>query len=225
MIFSLHGEYWLVRDIAEGAGAHDLEIFWHFAEDVKVAPSSGAVMATPVAGGEKLVLLGASPQKWGLALAEGWVSPVYGERLAAPAASFAARLQLPAEHGTLVLPLGAREELGSFRLAGDAGNAVGYVYERGEVQDYVVFGEGRTWSVGRFGGDAGLFFCRTERGEITTLVACSAAKIEIDGREVFSSPDAVERLEWTRAAGTNASDAESLKFFSAEALRRGTAVT
>ncbi len=225
MIFSLHGEYWLVRDIAEGAGEHDLEILWHFAEDVKVAPSSGAVTATPAASGGKLVLLGASPQKWELAVAEGWVSPVYGERLAAPVASFAARLQLPAEHGTLVLPLGTADQPGHFHLLDNARNAVGYVYERGEVQDYIVFGEGRTWNAGRFRGDAGLFFCRTERGEIASLAVCSTAKVEIDGREVFSSPEAVERLEWTRAAGANASDAESLKFFSAEALRRGTAVT
>jgi hypothetical protein len=99
------------------------------------------------------------------------------------------------------------------------------VYERGEVMDYVVFGEGQTWSAGRFRSDAGLFFCRMERGEITMLAACSAAKLEIDEREVFSSPDAVERLEWTRAAGASASDAQSLKFFSAEALLRRTAVT
>jgi hypothetical protein len=57
------------------------------------------------------------------------------------------------------------------------------------------------------------------------LVACSAAKVEIEGREVFSSSDAVERLEWTRAAGPSASEAQSLKFFSVEALRRRTAVT
>jgi hypothetical protein len=225
MIFSLRSEYWLVRDIAEGAGEHALEIFWHFAEDVNVAPSSGAVTATQAAGGEKLALLGASPQKWGLAVAEGWVSPVYGERLAAPVASFAARLQLPAEHGTLVLPLGAADSPGHFRLVGDASNAVGYVYERGEVKDYIIFGEGKTWTAEAFHSDAGLLFCRLERGEITSLVVCSVAKVEIDGREVFSSPDAVERLEWTRSAGVSGSDAESLKFFSAEALRRGTAVT
>ena len=225
LIFSLHGQYWLVRDIAEGAGEHDLEIFWHLAEDVNVAPSSGAVTATPAAGGGKLELMGASPQKWGVALAEGWVSPVYGERLPAPVASFGARLQLPAEHATLVLPLGTGAQPGRFHVAGDTRNAVGYVYERGETTDCVVFGEGTTWNAGPFRSDAGLLFCRTERGEITMLVVCSAAKVEMDGREVFSSPQAVERLEWTSVAGANASDAQSLKFFSPEALRRGTAVT
>ena len=226
MIFSLHGEYWLVRDIAEGAGTHDLEIFWHFAEGVPVAVSSGAVTASSAVSDGELVLLGASPQKWEVALAEGWVSPVYGERLPAPVASFRARLQLPAEHGSLVLPLGAGEMAGSFHLAEGASEAVGYMYERGEITDFIVFGEsGRMWSVGTFRSDAGLFFCRMERGEITALAVCAATKIEIDGREVFVSPQAVERLEWTRAAGASASDAESLKFFSAEALRRRTAVT
>ncbi len=33
------------------------------------------------------------------------------------------------------------------------------------------------------------------------LAVCSAAKVELDGREVFSSPQAVERLEWTRDGG------------------------
>jgi hypothetical protein len=150
---------------------------------------------------------------------------VYGERLAAPVASFGARLQLPVEHGTLVLPLGTAEQPGRFRLAEDVCDAVGYVHERGEVTDCVVFGSGKPWSAGPFRSDAGLFFCRTERGEITMLVACSAAKLEIEGREVFSFPDAVERLEWTRAAGASVSEAQSLKFFSAEALRRRTAVT
>ncbi len=70
--------------------------------------------------------------------------------MAAPVASFAARLQLPAEHGTLVLPLGAAEQPGRFHLAEDARDAVGYVYERGEVRDHVVFGEGKTWSAGTF---------------------------------------------------------------------------
>ena len=225
MIFSLHGQYWLVRDIVEGAREHDLEIVWHFAEDVKVAPSSGAVTASPAQGGGKLALLGASPQKWELAVTEGWVSPVYGEKLAAPVASFEVRVQVPAEHATLVVPLRVAEQPGRFRLVEDATDAIGYVYERGEVKDYVVFGEGRVWGTGSFRSDAGLFFCRMERGEITSLAACSVAKIEIEGREVFSSPQPVERLEWTRTTGANASDAESLKFFSAEALGRGTAVT
>ena len=226
MIFNLAGEYWLVRDIAEGTGVHDLEIFWHLAADVKVAVSASMLTINPASGGgEKLVLLGANPKKWELAVSEGSVSPAYGEKESAPVASFDARIQLPAEHATLVLPLGVADAPGRFHLAEGASGAVGYVYEQGDVTDYIIFGEGNPWTLGNFRSDAGLLFCRMEQREIMALAVCSASKVEVDGREVFSSPKALERLEWARAAGASASDPESLKFFSVEALRRGTPVT
>jgi len=225
MIFHLHGEYWLMRDIAEGAGIHDLEIFWHLAADVKVAVSASMLTVNPASGGDQLVLLGANPRKWELAVAEGSVSPAYGEKESAPVASFGARIQLPAEHATLVLPMGASEMPGRFHLADGASETVGYVYEHGEVTDYIIFGNGKPWILGAFRSDAGLLFCRMEQRDITALAVCSASKVELDGREVLSSPEAVERLEWTRAAGASASEPQSLKFFSAEALRRGTPVT
>lgn len=227
IIFYLHGEYWLVRDIVEGAGVHDLEIFWHFAPGAKVAVSPSVLTVNPASGGgEKLVLLGANPQRWELAVAEGSVSPAYGERLPAPVARFAARVQLQAEHGTLVLPLGRAVVPGYLGLAEGAREAVGYLYEHGEVTDYIIFGNrGKAWSLGPFQSDAGLLFGRMEPRGITALAVCSATRVELEGRQVFSSPRAVERLEWTRAAGASASDRQSLKFFSAEALRTGTPVT
>jgi hypothetical protein len=227
MIFNLHGEYWLVRDIAAGAGSHDLEIFWHFAPDAQVELSPSALTVTPVSSaGERLVLLGANPKKWELALTEGWVSPAYGERLPAPVASFVAQVQLPAEHATLIVPPGASEMPGRFHLAEGATEAVGYVYEHADATDYIIFGAGgKAWSLGPFRSDAGLLFCRMEHREITMLALCSATQVEIEGREVLSSPTLVDRLEWTLAAGASASDPQSLKFFSVEALRRRTAVT
>ena len=222
----LHGEYWLVRDIAEGAGLHDLEISWHFAADVNVAVAQSALTVHPASGqDEKLVLLGANPRKWELAVSEGFVSPAYGEKQSSLVASFGAQIQLPAEHATLVLPLGMADMPGRFHLAEGARDAIGYVYEHDDVTDHMIFGDrGKPWHLGPFHSDAGLFFCRTKHREITALAGCSATTVELDGREVFSSPQALERLEWTRAAGPSASDPQSLKFFSAEALRRGTPV-
>ena len=232
MIFYLrehsHGAYWLVRDIAEGAGVHELEISWHFGADVNVAVAQSALTVhTALGQGGKLVLLGANPRKWKLAVSEGFVSPAYGEKESSLVASFGAQIQLPAEHATLVLPLGASDLPGRFYLAEGVSEAIGYVYEQGEVTDYVIFGTGtggKTWTVGPFRSDAGVFFCRMDNREIIALAICSASKLELDGRGVLSSPQAVERLEWTRATGASASEAQSLKFFSAEALRRRTPV-
>jgi hypothetical protein len=227
MIFSLQGEYWLVRDIAEGAAVHELEIFWHFAPEVNVGIAQSTVAVHPASGdGERLVLLGANPQKWELAIAEGEVSRAYGEAESAPVASFGARIQLPAEHATLVLALGMSDLPGRFHLAEGASGAIGYVYEDGDTTDCIIFGDsGKAWNVGPIHSDAGLLFCRSENREITALAVCSANAVRVEGREVFSSPQTVERLEWTRAAGASASEAQSLKFFSVEALRRRTAVT
>jgi hypothetical protein len=226
MIFHLHGEYWLVRDIAEGARVHDLEIFWHFAAEVNVAVAQSALTVHRASGhGEKLVLLGANPQKWRLAVSDGFVSPAYGEKQSSLVARFGAQVQLPAEHATLVLPLVVADVPGRFHLAEGATEAIGYVYEHGDATDYIVFGDsGKAWNLGPFRSDAGLLFCGMERREITALAICSATSVGFDGREVFSSPQAVERLEWTSAAGASASDPQSLKFFSAEALRPGTPV-
>jgi hypothetical protein len=223
---NLHGEYWVVRDTAEGSGVHDLEIFWHFGAEVNVAVAQSALTVHSASGrGEKLVLLGANPRKWELAVSEGFVSPAYGEKQSSLVASFDARVQLPAEHATLVLRLSVSDVPGRFHLAEGPSEAVGYVYEHGEMTDQIIFGSGKAWSLGAFHSDAGLLFCRMQHQEITALAVCSATRMKLDGREVLSSPQVVERLEWTKAAGAIASDPQSLKFFSAEALRRGTPVT
>ena len=101
-IFHLHGEYWLVRDIAEGMAEHELELFWHFAADVEVSASEGALTAR--SGDERLVAMSASGHLWRCAVEDGFVSPAYGEKLAALVGVFRTRTQLPAEHATLLLP-------------------------------------------------------------------------------------------------------------------------
>ena len=212
MIFHLHGEYWLVRDIAEGADVHELEILWHFAPDLNVVASATALTAS--AAGEKRALLTANSADWNLNVQPGFVSPAYGEKQPAPVGAFSARVQLPAEYAALIVPLRASETMGRFRLAeGAANGAVGYTYEQGDITDYVLFGHGGSWSVGPVRSDALLLFIRRQHHEFTVLAFCSATFVELDGRRLFSSPRLVERLEWTRSEGPSASDPESLKFF------------
>jgi heparinase II/III-like protein len=219
MIFHLHGEYWLVRDIADGRVAHELEIFWHFAPDLNVAASENALIAT--SRDDKLAVLTASMADWDLAIKEGFVSPAYGEKQAAPVGVCRTRAQLPTEHAALLVPLHAGEPAGRFRLvaAKSSTGAVQYLYERGDITDCVVFGDcGGSWSCGLIRSDAALFFIGAEGHEIVSFAACSASFVELDGRAVFTSARAVERLEWTRAGGASASEPRSLEFFDREGL-------
>jgi len=231
-IFHLHGEYFLVRDVAEGQGVHDLEIFWHFAPELKLRASGTRLVAESESGTsdehQQLTLLTAGAAKWDISAEEGLISPAYGALQSAPVGAFKVKGSVPAEIAALLIPtrttIGAR--VGSFRLASaQASDPTAYIYERGEITDYVIFGRpGASWSFRQFGSDGNLLFVRTQGAEIVSLPFCSATFLEIDGKRVFSSPELVSKFEWTRAEGVVASNPTSPKFFDEELLRPRTAV-
>ena len=223
-IFHLHGEYWLVRDVAEGQEVHELDVRWHFAPELNVVASENGLTAT-CDEEEGLVLLVAASAEWDWAVEEGLVSPAYGVKQSAPVGTFRTRVQLPAELGTLLVPLPAGERAGNFMLATASSEAIAYSYEQDELVDNAVFGKPfSTWTCAPFRSDAAFLFARSERREITLLVFCSATFVELNGQRVFSSPQIVERFEWSRADGASASNQEALAVFDEEMLRSRTAV-
>jgi hypothetical protein len=223
IIFHLHGGFWLVRDIAEGQAAHELQIFWHFAPDLQVAAKANLMTAVSP-NGEKLALVSATPSVWNLEVQPGFVSPAYGQKQPASIGVCSAQVQLPVEHATLIVPLSASHGVGHFRQIEACNNATGYEYQQTNATDCMIFGNSGPWNVGPIHSDAACLFIRRENGEASSIACCSASFLEMDGRRVFSSPSAVERLEWTRTGGVTASDPQSLKFFNAELLRAGTPV-
>jgi hypothetical protein len=223
MIFHLHGEYWFVRDIAEGKAVHDLEVSWHFAPKMQVSISPAGFNATH-ANGEGLALLNAAQNEWTAAAEQGYVSPAYGTKEAAAVGTFRLRIQLPAEHVTLLLPLRAGEKQGDFRQAA-TGDAVAYTYERNRVTDSIIFGKsGVSWTFGPFRSDAKFLYARTKHGEIEMLTFCGASFVELNGHQIFHSDDVIPWLQWTKIEGAVAPDLTLLKFFDQEVLRNRTAV-
>jgi Heparinase II/III-like protein. len=230
-IFHLHGEYFLVRDVAEGQGVHDLDIFWHFAPALNLR-ASGTTLVAELEGEtsdeHQLTLLTASSAKWDVSAEDGLVSSAYGAVQSAPVGLFKVKTSVPAEIAALLIPsrtkVGVRD--GNFRLASpQASDPAAYIYERGEFTDYAIFGRpGGNWIFRQFGSDASLLFVRTQGAEIISLIFCSATFVEIDGKRVFSSPELVSKFEWTRAVGVAASNPTSPKFFDEESLRPRTAV-
>jgi len=91
--------------------------------------------------------------------------------------------------------------------------------------DYVIFGDGgKEWICGSIHSDAAVLFIRAQKREITSFAACSTSFLELEGRKVFSSPRALERMEWTRADGISVSEPPLLEFFDGESLRTGSLV-
>jgi hypothetical protein len=224
-IFHLHGEYWVVRDVAEGTSEHDLKIFWHFMADVKLSACDDGLIAS--SGDERLVALSAGDQVWRCAVEDGFVSPAYGQKRAALVGVFGTRTQLPAEHATLLLPLHSEAGRGKFRRvdAKSSGRISAYSYELGPLKDYVIFGApSANWSVGPLRSNAKFLFCRIEVNEIIALAFCAASFLEFEGHKVFATPAPVERIEWTRAEGLSVSNEQVRKFFDHEPLRARIAV-
>jgi hypothetical protein len=224
-IFHLHGEYFLVRDVMEGPGMHDLEIFWHFAPGLKLAASENTLIADSEEN-DAMALLTAGTAEWVVAAEQGFVSPAYGVKQSAAVAACRIRTQLPVELATLLTALEVGKHPGRLQLATPHSNdrAV-YIHERGELTDYVIFGKsGGRWAFGRFRSDAVLFFARLERGEVISLIFSLATFADMDGRQLFSSPQPVARFEWTRVDGPATSNPKSPKFFDEEVLRPRTAV-
>ena len=222
-IFHLHGEYWLVRDVADGKGTHNLEVSWQFAPELEVSTSSVGFTASHL-GGESLVLLSAVQNEWDAVAEQGYVSSVYGVRQPAAVGKFRSRIQLPAERATLLLSLRSGEKQGAFRQAA-TGDAVAYTYDRDTVSDSMIFGKSdASWTFGPFRSDATFLYARTERGELELLLFCAASFVESNGQQIFRSHESAGWLQWSKAEGPAASDPTLLKFFNQEVLRNRTAV-
>jgi hypothetical protein len=219
-IFHLNGEYWLVRDVADGRTEHDLEIYWHFAPGTRVVAQDGMVNAWQ--NGEQLALLTAG--SWDCSVVDGFVSPAYGERQPARVAVLQTRTQLPAEHATMILPLKAYSGPGTLRTTESTSPISAYIYERADHSDELIFSNGEKWSLGSISSDAEFVFVRRSGREISSLVLCAATFMEIDGQVIFSSPEQVNRVEWSAARGASCSDPKSLQFFHGELVRAGSPV-
>jgi hypothetical protein len=129
---------WLVRDAAEGRGAHELEIAWHFAPETTATCRGEAVAAC--CGAETLtivpaMIVPAADAAWERTLEMAECSPAYGLRVPAAVVRWKTRAALPAEFA-VVLGFGidaARARLE--RRSGAEAGSVEYEYSPGDAGD------------------------------------------------------------------------------------------
>jgi hypothetical protein len=85
-VFGLKDKFWLIRDVAAGAGRHRLDLHWHFIDEDAIA------VLSPAGHG------------WSRFIESFPWSPVYGKREPAFALRFSIETTLPAEFAVLLLP-------------------------------------------------------------------------------------------------------------------------
>ena len=190
-VFYLRPQFWLIRDLVEGAGLHRVEVCWHFAPGSLSTIPGGITFTGETPGG--LALLFAANQSCSQEIFPGWYSPVYGKKQPSPVLRLSARADLPAEFATLLIPVWTnRARPGSFQTveSGHKSAAVrAYRYSVAGLAHYVFFADkAGSWRIGPWASDARfLYFSTNSAGNFRQLVIYQGSYLEISGRRIFTS--------------------------------------
>jgi len=206
-VLKIAGGVWLVRDVALGRTEHELEILWHFAPDLEVrSVAAGRVEISRAGAGPeeaRLSLLVAEETVWqtGTEVTETPQSPAYGALQAAPLARCHARVRLPAETATALVPrVGAIPQESGPRLASMTEAAVQAYqldYRQNSESDWFFFALGEEpWSFGPWSSDARVLYCRIENEKLTHLVAIGGTQVAWQGQPLLKATGPAAFFEW-----------------------------
>jgi hypothetical protein len=190
-VFSLKNGVYLVRDVVEGQGQHQLDISWHLGEDLELLREN---VFRVKGASQGLALLPAQGHGWSEEVSKEACAPVYGQKAAISVLNFGTMTTIPSEFALLLVTLEeAHRSPGSFvRIAapqpGSAISAYRYASEQGECSFW--FGEsGKAWRQGVVSSDAE-FVCwiyELESRKLeshqpdTILILCNGSYATVDG--------------------------------------------
>ncbi|MGH9359063.1 MAG: alginate lyase family protein [Terriglobia bacterium] len=210
-VFHLKSHFWLVRDLAEGEGEHDLELFWRFAPPL--VPSytpPGFTLARAAATGTDsrtdrrtrgLRLLPVEGHGWSQEIRRGRTSPAYGVEEAAPVICFAAKQKLvPAEFAILLQPLDdmpAGEVSFKRTGAGESTGVQGYRYTASEAHHLIFFSDrGGDWETGSWKSDARFIYAGLcGRDETVHLALCGGSYLDHGAKRLLECDRSVAWCE------------------------------
>ncbi len=230
-VLKIAGGVWLVRDIALGRTEHELEIRWHFAPDLEVrrvdsgrveistlgseASGSPAQTGTAASGESGLSLIVPEETVWHTAteVSRTLLSPAYGAFQPAPLVRCHARVMLPAETATALLPRRGAirrkderlvaphvEQKLEPRLASMAHWAV-QVYELDYHEEshgfFFALGD-EAWSFGPWSSDARVLYCRIEKEKLAHLIAIGGTYVAWQGQPLLKMAGPSAFFEWRK---------------------------
>ncbi|MGH9355359.1 MAG: alginate lyase family protein [Terriglobia bacterium] len=208
-VFHLKPHFWLVRDLAEGEGEHDLEIFWHFSPALAPAytpPGFTLTRASEYAANPKpsdpqgLTIFPVKCHGWTQEILRGRASPAYGVEGPAPVVRFATRKPMPADFTVLLQPAGSAPQWEASLTRIDAENpskVQGYCYATAEAHHLFFFSDdGGKWGLDLWESDARFVYVGLRRrSETVHLALCDGSYANFDSKRVFTCTRSVERCE------------------------------
>ena len=225
-VLKIAGDLWLVRDVALGHAAqleHQIEVRWHFAPELEVRSvgagrveiSSRSAQPNDGSGDAALTLMVPEGTVWQstMDVTRTVISPEYGALQSAPLVRCNARVALPADLATVLIPQRAAiQQLDEAsvpphsvrqpepRFASMAQAAV-QVYELAyhDASHGFFFARGNeAWTFGPWSSDAQVLYCRIEEEKLEHLVVIGGTQVLWQGEPLLKSTRPSEFFEWRR---------------------------
>lgn len=194
-VFHRKGQFWLVRDLAQGYGKHQIELAWHLGATLSPVSTKDNLFAD---GQDSLGLATPEGHGWAQSAHRGNWSPVYGRQERATVLTFGFEGALPAEFATLLLPdASLADGMGRLqRVASDA-SVSAYRYLRAGQQHHFFFPNGdKTWRHGNWASDARFLYWTWDRQRGSRLLAmCGGSYVETGGVRVLTSERILDYAE------------------------------
>jgi hypothetical protein len=190
-VLFLKGDYFVIRDEADARARHRYELRFHFAPDAvtgDVGEDSAVRLPDSSSPGVELHAHGGAG---GWREEEGWVSPCYGSRVAAPVWTFEAEGEGPQDFVTVVLPRPPGAE--AARVLSMKHEEVGHFLEveADGLRDFLIIGQaGQMVSVGQFTTDFAWTWARLAPDDqlAEVVLVGGGTRFTYGGRELLSSP-------------------------------------
>ncbi|MBZ5663833.1 MAG: heparinase II/III family protein, partial [Acidobacteriia bacterium] len=203
-VLKIAGGLWLVRDVALGRTEHELEIRWHFAPDLDVRTVASGRVEVSKAGTSpdqpKMALIVPEETVWATEVSRTLLSPAYGAFQPAPLVRCHARVALPAEIATVLLPHRVAVRQDEPRLASMAQAGV-QVYEldyHSESHGFFFALGDEAWSFGPWSSDARVLYCRVEDEKLAHLVVIGGTHVAWQGQPILLAAAPSAFFEWRR---------------------------
>ncbi|HUY14461.1 MAG TPA: alginate lyase family protein [Terriglobia bacterium] len=224
VVLHLKSSFWLVRDIAEGAGEHTLTVRWHLAPwlhvrygdpGFEILPRATAAAGCGVRG---LWCLPFKGHAWEQGIRAGDCSPVYGRKEPDQVLYFSTHAELPKEITVLFIPMTANSKPGQFERLETMENGPGlsaYRYNDKEAVCYFFFASrNEGWTLGPWASDARFLQVAANPSQKTLQVAWTRGSyFEFESKRWVGLKSSTNRFELQvdpRGSGVNCDNEEAL---------------
>ena len=226
LVFHKKRAFWLVRDVAEGSGRHEIELAWQVGAGLSQESADADVFAGE---GERLVILTAEAHGWSRRLVhENW-SPLYGRAEPAAVLRFSTEQELPAEFVTILIASSqaevgrSQDDMGRLACISEAGMGTASVFRyvrHQEDHQFVFAREAEPWSQDSWASDANFLYSHHDgAGRLCSLTLCGGTYADFEGGRVVSCD---RRVSYAEVMRTN--DGFSVVSSEAQGVKLGAAL-